>query len=251
MVTPTYYVIFTFCTLATSVILYQGLKSSAAQIMTMVLAFFVICSGIFVLQMSKVDPRKLNRKFVDNRTTLLLELAKHEVSPPSEKGDGQQEATQEEDMEIKDLIEEEREEPGIDAVRGTMGLGALGTMYRARRRKTISDRASSLKSQRSRARNGGLVRSPGSERPQSEMIPSHGRLSPTSMTSGDRQFLGPTDNRPGITMRPSTYHASTPNTPDLAPPLPVIAATSLFVPTHLKDTPTTSGEDQPDKSDKS
>jgi len=79
MVTPTYYVTFTFCTLVTSVILYKGLKAPGSQIMTIVLAFAVICTGIFILQMSKVDPRKLN--FVDGHTTLLLEAAKQEADP--------------------------------------------------------------------------------------------------------------------------------------------------------------------------
>ena len=49
----------TFCTLVTSVILYQGLKAPARTIITVVLAFLVICTGITILQMSKVDPRKL------------------------------------------------------------------------------------------------------------------------------------------------------------------------------------------------
>ena len=49
----------TFCTLVTSVILYQGLKASVTTIVTVVLAFLVICTGITILQMSKVDPRKL------------------------------------------------------------------------------------------------------------------------------------------------------------------------------------------------
>ncbi|EKM61514.1 uncharacterized protein PHACADRAFT_190687 [Phanerochaete carnosa HHB-10118-sp] len=79
MVTPTYYVLFTFCTLVTSVILYQGLKASATQIITIVLAFLVICSGIFILQMSKVDPRKLQK--VDEHTTLWLEVARAEADP--------------------------------------------------------------------------------------------------------------------------------------------------------------------------
>ncbi|CAL1693855.1 unnamed protein product [Somion occarium] len=98
MVTPTYYVTFTFCTLVTSVILYQGLKASASQIVTIVLAFAVICTGIFILQMSKVDPRKLTNvrltlyyistllstcvfRQVDEHTTMLLEVAKQEVDP--------------------------------------------------------------------------------------------------------------------------------------------------------------------------
>ena len=49
----------TFCTLVTSVILYQGLKASASQIITIVLAFAVICTGIIILQMTKIDPRQL------------------------------------------------------------------------------------------------------------------------------------------------------------------------------------------------
>ncbi|KAI0354604.1 DUF803-domain-containing protein [Trametes cingulata] len=79
MVTPTYYVTFTFCTLVTSVILYQGLKASASQIITIVLAFAVICTGIVILQMTKVDPRTLTN--VDEHTTLLLEAARQEVDP--------------------------------------------------------------------------------------------------------------------------------------------------------------------------
>ncbi|KAI0368859.1 DUF803-domain-containing protein [Pilatotrama ljubarskyi] len=79
MVTPTYYVTFTFCTLVTSVILYQGLKASASQIITIVLAFAVICTGITILQMTKVDPRTLTN--VDEHTTLLLEAARQEVDP--------------------------------------------------------------------------------------------------------------------------------------------------------------------------
>ena len=81
----------------TSVILYQGLKASVTTIVTVVLAFLVICTGITILQMSKVDPRKLSnvsilvdvhhdltdRFFdkVDEHTTLLLEVAKQEPAP--------------------------------------------------------------------------------------------------------------------------------------------------------------------------
>ena len=72
---------FTFCTLVTSVILYQGLKASATQIITVVLGFLVICTGIFILQMSKVDPRELTN--VDRRTTLLLQAARVEIDPKS------------------------------------------------------------------------------------------------------------------------------------------------------------------------
>lgn len=39
--------------------------------MTIVLAFAVICTGIFILQMSKVDPRKLDfvRAFLTSEPT--------------------------------------------------------------------------------------------------------------------------------------------------------------------------------------
>ncbi|EJF67189.1 hypothetical protein DICSQDRAFT_46933 [Dichomitus squalens LYAD-421 SS1] len=60
--------IVTFCTLVTSVILYQGLKASASQIITIVLAFAVICTGIIILQMTKVDPRQLTNVRAQTRT---------------------------------------------------------------------------------------------------------------------------------------------------------------------------------------
>ena len=59
MVMPMYYVCFTFCMLLTSVILYQGLKASATKIITIVFRFFIIYTGIFILQISKVDPCQL------------------------------------------------------------------------------------------------------------------------------------------------------------------------------------------------
>lgn len=53
LVTPTYFVTFTTFTLVTSIILYQGLKATAIQLITMFLGFLVICVGITILQMSK------------------------------------------------------------------------------------------------------------------------------------------------------------------------------------------------------
>ena len=53
--------------------------------MTMVLGFCVICTGIFILQMSKVDPRKLQN--IDRKSTLLLEVVRQEVVPLGEDGD--------------------------------------------------------------------------------------------------------------------------------------------------------------------
>ncbi|QRW11036.1 Magnesium transporter NIPA [Ceratobasidium sp. AG-Ba] len=154
MVTPTYYVIFTFCTLVTSVILYQGLHATVTQILTVVLGFLMICTGITILQMSKVDPRKL--KNLDRRTTLLLAAAREEVhhdrsdsrtsqrlrrrnGAPTEHGEYGPDLEKLEggDRNLEDdvLSLAETEEPGMDALRG--GFGAVGTIARARRRSTI------------------------------------------------------------------------------------------------------------------
>ncbi|KAL9113640.1 MAG: hypothetical protein Q9227_002378 [Pyrenula ochraceoflavens] len=53
LVTPTYYVFFTSATIVTSAILFQGFKGTAVTITTVVLGFFVICSGVVLLQLSK------------------------------------------------------------------------------------------------------------------------------------------------------------------------------------------------------
>uniref|UniRef100_A0A8H7K895 Magnesium transporter NIPA2 n=1 Tax=Bionectria ochroleuca TaxID=29856 RepID=A0A8H7K895_BIOOC len=53
MVTPTYYVYFTTTTIVTSAILFRGFQGTAAQIVTFVLGFLTICSGVVLLQLSK------------------------------------------------------------------------------------------------------------------------------------------------------------------------------------------------------
>ncbi|OWP03565.1 DUF803 domain membrane protein [Marssonina coronariae] len=53
LVTPTYYVIFTSCTIITSVILFRGFKGTPTSIVTVVLGFFTICAGVVLLQLSK------------------------------------------------------------------------------------------------------------------------------------------------------------------------------------------------------
>ena len=83
-------------------------------IITVVFGFLVICCGITLLQMSKVDPTDLK---LDRRSTILLSAARQEIS--DEKG------TREED-------------PGIDAIRG--GFGVLGSISRARSaRKSLTE----------------------------------------------------------------------------------------------------------------
>ncbi|PLW42468.1 hypothetical protein PCASD_04671 [Puccinia coronata f. sp. avenae] len=104
MVTPTYYVMFTFSTLVTSIILFQGLKAPAADIITLVLGFLVICCGITLLQMSKVDPIEIAG--LDSKSAVFL-AADKEVD--SESGLG-------------------AEEPGVDGLRGFGGV--IGSMHR-------------------------------------------------------------------------------------------------------------------------
>ncbi|KAF3767259.1 DUF803-domain-containing protein, partial [Cryphonectria parasitica EP155] len=53
MVTPTYYVYFTSTTIITSAVLFQGFKGTVTSIVTVVLGFLVICSGVVLLQLSK------------------------------------------------------------------------------------------------------------------------------------------------------------------------------------------------------
>ncbi|MCO5587703.1 hypothetical protein L7F22_041654 [Adiantum nelumboides] len=122
MVTPTYYVLFTFATLVTSVILFQGLDSSAIQIITIVLGFLTICAGITLLQLSKIDPDDLTNKEgavgIDRGTTMLLRASRSHIS---HKGDGG----------MATAIED----PGMDTVRG--GLGVIGSMVRARSSRKI------------------------------------------------------------------------------------------------------------------
>lgn len=53
LVTPTYYVYFTSTTIITSAILFQGFKGTVESIVTVVLGFLTICSGVVLLQLSK------------------------------------------------------------------------------------------------------------------------------------------------------------------------------------------------------
>ncbi|KAH9025486.1 magnesium transporter NIPA-domain-containing protein [Lactarius hengduanensis] len=116
MVTPTYYVIFSFCSMVTTVVLFKGLKASASQIITIVMAFLVICVGITILQMSKVDPTEFKK--LDRRSTILLQVARKQTEAVEEKS-----VTSAED-------------PGIDALRGS--FGTVGSIIRARSAHRIS-----------------------------------------------------------------------------------------------------------------
>ncbi|KAG5637050.1 hypothetical protein H0H81_006001 [Sphagnurus paluster] len=116
MVTPTYYVIFTFFSILTTIVLFQGLKAPVSSIITLVMGFLVICVGIVILQMSKVDPASLAK--LDRRSTILLQAAR----------------SQTEGLEEKDALA--FEDPGMDALRGS--FGTVGSIIRARSARRMS-----------------------------------------------------------------------------------------------------------------
>ncbi|EST07747.1 Magnesium transporter NIPA [Kalmanozyma brasiliensis GHG001] len=123
-VTPTYYVIFTGATLLTSIILQQGLNASPLQIVTLVMGFLVICAGIVLLQLSKIDPEELQDKpGLDRDTTLLMRASHSVISHGGEKSDTAA-----------------YEDPGLDTVRG--GMGIVGSMIRARSSRRFSSASS-------------------------------------------------------------------------------------------------------------
>ncbi|KAJ6526961.1 magnesium transporter NIPA-domain-containing protein [Mycena vulgaris] len=120
MVTPTYYVIFTFFSILTTIVLFKGLSASVSSIITLVMGFLVICVGITILQMSKVDPTELKR--LDRRSTILLQAARSQTEDLGEKGA----------LGIED--------PGMDALRGS--FGTVGSIIRARSARRLSQASS-------------------------------------------------------------------------------------------------------------
>lgn len=84
------------------------------------MGFLVICVGITILQMSKVDPTQLNK--LDRRSTILLQAARNQT----------------ESMEEKSMLGVE--DPGIDALRGS--FGTVGSIMRARSARRMSQSSS-------------------------------------------------------------------------------------------------------------
>jgi len=97
-------------------VLFKGLKASASQILTIVMAFVVICVGITILQMSKVDPTEF--KTLDRRSTILFQASRKHTEGVEEKY-------------ISTV-----EEPGIDTLRGS--FGTIGSIIRARSARRMS-----------------------------------------------------------------------------------------------------------------
>jgi len=110
------------------VVLFQGLKASATQIITIVMSFIVICIGITILQMSKVDPTTLSK--LDRRSTILLQAARQHTEAADEKSPAG------------------FEDPGIDALRGS--FGAFGSIIRANTARKMSKSGRGTSSLRNR-----------------------------------------------------------------------------------------------------
>lgn len=99
----------------TTIVLFKGLNAPAMQIITLVMGFLVICTGITILQLSKIDPTQI--KMLDRRSTVLLQAANAPIHP-------------------MDGVDDEKsitamEDPGLDALRGA-GFGVVGSIVRAR-----------------------------------------------------------------------------------------------------------------------
>jgi hypothetical protein len=104
------------------------------------MAFFSICIGITILQMSKVDPTQLKK--LDRRSTMLLQAARSQTQAVDEK-------------DLSGI-----EDPGIDALRGS--FGAFGSIIRAKsaRRMSMNSR-SSLRARHGPVPSGGDTLEPG------------------------------------------------------------------------------------------
>lgn len=116
----------TFFSIITTIVLFKGLSAPPEQIITLVMGFLVICVGITVLQLSKIDPTTLNSGKVpglDRRSTMLLQAARANTRGVDE----------------KDVMA--MEDPGMDTLRGS--FGAVGSIIRARSARKMSMSASS------------------------------------------------------------------------------------------------------------
>ena len=87
LVTPTYYVFFTSATIVTSAILFQGFKGTAVTIVTVIMGFLVICSGVVLLQMSKSAKDVPDAAVFKGDLDQVREIAEQEQSETEPKAD--------------------------------------------------------------------------------------------------------------------------------------------------------------------
>ena len=82
------------------------------------MGFLVICVGITILQLSKIDPTQLKVPGLDRRSTMLLQAARSNTEGVDEKNLGA------------------IEDPGMDTLRGS--FGTVGSIIRARSARRMS-----------------------------------------------------------------------------------------------------------------
>lgn len=82
------------------------------------MGFLVICFGITILQLSKIDPTQLKMPGLDRRSTMLLQAARSNTAGVDEKS-------------LSAV-----EDPGMDTLRGS--FGAMGSIIRARTARRMS-----------------------------------------------------------------------------------------------------------------
>jgi hypothetical protein len=149
------------------------------------------------------------------------------------------------------------EEPGLDGVRATLGLGAIGSFIRARRRKSIIERAESLRSTQSvnqypagsNVQNGKRSQAPQdiSEKisglPSTEAPLDHGRLAttPISQQRSRQSYFPPMSNTEvSGSDHKTSANSITMTSQDVAPQVPnIIPHTPLTPPTPIRESNTT------------
>lgn len=87
LVTPTYYVFFTSTTIITSAVLFRGFHGTGVTIATVVMGFFVICSGVVLLQLSKSAKDVPDAAIFKGDLDQVREVAEQEASETEPKAD--------------------------------------------------------------------------------------------------------------------------------------------------------------------
>lgn len=126
MVTPTYYVYFTSTTIITSAVLFQGFKGTASSIVTVVMGFLTICSGVVLLQLSKSAKDVPDAAVFSGDLNQVRTIAEQEQAETEPKADAIRGAaalvrrfsTTREKMEIEELkrIRAEKEQERLEVV---------------------------------------------------------------------------------------------------------------------------------------
>jgi hypothetical protein len=151
MVTPCYFVFFTSSVIIASIVLFQGLKGTAVQIINVVMGFLIICSGVILLQLAKSAKEVSDSKTLSgdlNEIRTIAEVEEPEYEPRADTLHGSASIvramsrvrTQRQVQEVKRIHDEMLEPVGEHEHVEWDGL---------RRRKTVSSHGGSVSRQKS------------------------------------------------------------------------------------------------------